>query len=184
MLREICLNALKINVESESKLGGIGHIVEIDETKLGRRKYERGRLVEGVWILGMIERGNSKKYRLEICPGNKRDGATLLEIIQRHVAIGTEIHTDCWRGYNKLEDYGYTHFTVNHSKNFVDGETGAHTQNIENSWRWLKARLTRGGVPKNELFLHFAEYIWFREVGQSDAFTNLCMNISEQFNVR
>ena len=59
------------------------------------------------------------------------------------MAVGSEIHTDCWRGYNKLDDYGYTHYTVNHTQNFVDPETGAHSQNIENSWKTLKRRLLK-----------------------------------------
>lgn len=150
--------------------------MEIDETKLGKRKYHRGRLVEGVWILGMIERG-SKNYRLEICPDNRRDSSTLLNLILKHIALGTEIHTDCWRGYNKLEEYGYIHKTVNHSSNFVNPENLAHTQNIENSWRWLKRRLTRGGVPKKDLYMHFAEYLWFRNVSDGDHFMQLCNNI-------
>ena len=105
-MREICPNSLVSESENDQKLGGAGCIVEIDETKLGKRKYHRVRLVEGVWILGMIERG-SKNYRLEICPDNRRDSSTLLNLILKHIALGTEIHTDCWRGYNKLEEYGY-----------------------------------------------------------------------------
>lgn len=58
-------------------------IVEIDECKIGKRKFNRGRLLERTWVLGMIElntgidmgkrerRGG--RYRLEICPDNKRD---------------------------------------------------------------------------------------------------------------
>ncbi|KAF0985247.1 hypothetical protein HZS_1660 [Henneguya salminicola] len=32
-------------------LGGEGQTVEIDEAKFGRRKYERGALVQGVWLI-------------------------------------------------------------------------------------------------------------------------------------
>ena len=171
------MNSRTTDDDSNTKIGGVGKVVEIDETKLGRRKYQRGRLVEGVWIIGMIERGDRRKYRIEICPENKCDAQTLIQNIKKHVAIGSEIHTDCWRAYNKLEDYGYIHNTVNHSENFVDPGTGAHTQNIENSWRWLKRCLTRGGVKKDQLFLHFAEYIWFMEFGYEDAFMAMCKNI-------
>lgn len=95
-------------------------------------------------LIGMIERG-VRKYRLEICPDNKRDKSTLLSLIKKHIAIGTEIHTDCWKGYINLEEHGYVHKTVNHMENFVDPNSGAYTQNIESSWRALRIRLSRGG---------------------------------------
>lgn len=60
--------ALDEEFEAEQFIGGPGTIVEIDECKIGRRKYHRGRVVEGNWILGMIERGNPSAYCLEICP--------------------------------------------------------------------------------------------------------------------
>ena len=40
-----------------SKLKGI---IEIDETKLGKRKYNRGHRVEGVWILCGVERTEAR----------------------------------------------------------------------------------------------------------------------------
>jgi len=76
--REVCMAALDEQFEEEGLLGG--EIVEIDECKIGRQKYE-GRIVEGSWILGMIHRGNLANYRLEICPNNKRDKDTLLALI-------------------------------------------------------------------------------------------------------
>ena len=38
------------------QIGGVGVIVEIDETKLGKRKYNRGHRVEGAWAFGGLER--------------------------------------------------------------------------------------------------------------------------------
>jgi hypothetical protein len=40
---------------NRGKIGGPNHIVQEDVCKIGRRKYHRGRVVEGNWILGMID---------------------------------------------------------------------------------------------------------------------------------
>jgi len=58
------------------------------------------------------------------------DCQTLLPIIEREVEIGTTIHSDQWRAYSSLKDHGFIHQTVNHSENFIDPNTGAHTQTI------------------------------------------------------
>ena len=67
------------------RIGGPGKIVEIDEMKFGRRKYERGRVVDGRWIFGALDM-ETKELRLEICPDNKRDRDTLIHIIKKHIA--------------------------------------------------------------------------------------------------
>jgi len=156
--------ALDTEFEAEKFIGGPNEMVEIDECKIGRRKYHRGRIIEGSWILGIIHRGHPINYRLEICPENKRDANTLLSLIKKHVAPGTEIHTDCWKGYINLNDHGYIHKTVNHSQEFVDSETGAHTQNIESSWRWMRRQLSRGGIHSTTLADHMCEFMWRRRV--------------------
>ena len=38
--------------EHHSMIGGPGRTVEIDEAKFGKKKYNRGRIVEGQWVLG------------------------------------------------------------------------------------------------------------------------------------
>lgn len=44
------------------KLGGKDKIVEIDESKFGKRKYHRGRRVEGQWVFGGYERGTGRVF--------------------------------------------------------------------------------------------------------------------------
>ena len=97
--------------ETEDKLGGPGTIVEIDEAKFSWQKYHRGRLIEGHWVLGYVERGIDKAF-LSVVPS--RDAATLLPIVEHHVLPGTTIHMDQWRAYNDLQRIGYGHGTVNH----------------------------------------------------------------------
>ena len=56
------------------------------------------------------------------------------------------MHSDCWKSYSCLEAEEYSHFTVNHSKEFVNTETGAHTQTIESTWHALKSSLPKSGA--------------------------------------
>ena len=46
---------------------------------------------------------------------------------------------------------GFEHLTVNHSLNFVDPDTGANTQGIENTWWGVKQSYPRTRTSK-ELF--------------------------------
>jgi len=50
--REIQLEALIRH--TAVKIGGVNCTVEIDESKFGKRKYNRGRQVEGQWVIGGI----------------------------------------------------------------------------------------------------------------------------------
>ncbi|KAL5499331.1 hypothetical protein EMCRGX_G010543 [Ephydatia muelleri] len=77
-------------IETE-KIGGVGKVVEIDESKFGKRKYNRGRRREGQWVLGGVERGSDEVF-MQIVPS--RDAATLFPVIIANVKPGTEIHTD------------------------------------------------------------------------------------------
>ncbi|KAF8785040.1 hypothetical protein HNY73_010636 [Argiope bruennichi] len=38
----------------DGKMGGVGKIVKIDESKFGKKKYNRGKRVEGRWVFGGI----------------------------------------------------------------------------------------------------------------------------------
>jgi hypothetical protein len=44
----------------DEKIGGLGIIVEEDESKFGKRKYHRGHRIEGVWVIGGVERTASR----------------------------------------------------------------------------------------------------------------------------
>ena len=38
--------------EQSEPTGGPGTVVEIDESKCGKRKFNRGKKVDGVWVFG------------------------------------------------------------------------------------------------------------------------------------
>lgn len=125
--------------ERLGKIGGPGISVQLDESKFGKRKFNKGRRTEGHWVLGAIADG-SDDLRLILCSNNKRSAAELLPIIEKYIEPGTIIRTDLWKAYRKLEERGYHHKTVNHSNKlnpFVSPD-GTHTNRIEASWRPVK----------------------------------------------
>jgi hypothetical protein len=48
--------------ESSHKIGGPNKIVEIDESKFGRRKYNRGHPVTGHCVFGGVERESGRTF--------------------------------------------------------------------------------------------------------------------------
>ena len=83
--REVCFDNAVPN-------GGPGKIVEIYESKFGKRKYHRGHHIEGQWVLDGVERDTGACFMV---PVEKRDRATLLPIIQDWILPGTTIISDC-----------------------------------------------------------------------------------------
>ncbi|CAC5396874.1 unnamed protein product [Mytilus coruscus] len=77
-----------------------------------------------------------------------RTKETLLKLIKDNIKPGTTIISDCWKAYDFLGSEGFEHLKVNHSVNFVDPETGAHTNTIESTWHALKKSLPKYGTGK------------------------------------
>lgn len=152
-----CREVIQEYVASHTTMiGGPGTVVEVDEAKFGKRKYQRGRFLSGQWVLGGIqrtERGELKKCFFVLVRNRSAD--TLVEEICNHVRPGTTVITDCWRGYNDLNANHFRHLTVNHSLHFVDPQSGAHTQNIERSWVEVRRHVPRAGLVRH----HFASYL-------------------------
>ena len=98
--REVCAETVVKN--GATKIGGPGMTVEIDEGRFGKRKYNRGRLVDGVWVLGWICRETKEVF---LVPVEKRDADTLIPIIVEKVSPGTIIMTDCWKAYDRLPEH-------------------------------------------------------------------------------
>ena len=147
--------------EDDTLIGGPNVVVEVDESKMGKRKYHRGHPVEGVWIVGGVERTSERKIFAESV--QNRNQETLLEIISRHVAPGSIIHTDLWRGYTGLERLGFVHRTVNHSQFFIDPDSGVHTNTIEGTWNGIKLNISPRNRNQDHVDGHLLSYIWKRK---------------------
>ena len=101
------------------------------------------RTTNEMWVFGMVDTSVTPSLGyMELV--TDRQAATLLPIIQAHMATGT-IHSDEWSAYSRVAALPpvASHGTVNHSVNFVDPGTGFHTQNIESYWNKAKMKLKR-----------------------------------------
>ena len=68
--RDVCVDLLDSELglgRGTDIVGGPDVTVEIDESKFGKRKFNRGKHVDGVWVFGGIERENKANCFFVIC---------------------------------------------------------------------------------------------------------------------
>lgn len=143
----------------DTTIGGVNIVCQVDESKFGRRKNNRGSHREGAWVIGGIEQTEERKFFVEVV--DRRDSETIVDVLGRHILPGSVVHTDCWRGYSGIvEAIDVSHETVNHSVGFIDHATGVHTNSIEGKWASLKRRITLRGRVRDKLGEYLFEQIW------------------------
>jgi len=142
--------------------------VEIDESLFGRRtKYQRSdpRGIK-VRIFGRVERQTN---RLKAFLVDQHDAATVIPIIQHNVAPGSTVITDGWAAYVRLGALGYTHYVVEHKKEFScqcrDQITGevlmVCTNRIEGAWKHAKDYFRQmNGTKVTQFESHLCELMW------------------------
>ncbi|XP_065677387.1 uncharacterized protein LOC136092768 [Hydra vulgaris] len=135
--REVCTFKI-IDLPNTVQLGGPGHIVEMDESLMFKRKNNVRHVVEKHWIFGAYDLTSKKGYLRRV---PDRTAETLMPLIVTWVAPGSTIHLDQWASYNTLNNLGYDHLTVNHTTNFVDPLIHATTNHVESFWSRIKCRL-------------------------------------------
>ena len=119
------LSAIRLRILEASQLQSVPLVgqIKVDESYFGARRVrgKRGRGAKGKTIVfGLLKRGD--KVYIEIVPNCS--STTLQSIIKGKTSIESVIHSDGWRGYNGLVDFGYKkHFRVHHGKNeFAKGQ--------------------------------------------------------------
>ncbi|KAF0985850.1 hypothetical protein HZS_1820 [Henneguya salminicola] len=86
---------------------------------------------------------------------------------------------------SSIPGYRYTHRSVNHSENFVDPSTGAHTNSGEGNWRWARAFVPVTGTRKSLYSLYLLEYLYrnqFLGGCNSRSFDIFLSNIQKIYN--
>ncbi len=122
--------------------------VEVDESYFGGKdenKHQSYRAKKGrktntgrsantkTVVFGAVERNGRVVTRIAPNAQNKY----LHDFLFTHIAKGSNMVSDDFRGYRKLNEKGYNHESVNHSaKEYVRG--WAHTNTIEGYWSIMK----------------------------------------------
>lgn len=155
-LRLVC----KVSYDRNFKrIGGVGHTVEVDETRFGPGEKAIN-AEKGFWVMGGIDRNTHDIFAIIT---DDRSADTLLKNIKKFIKPNTMIYTDGWSSYGCLTRNGYGHELVNHKYNHVDPDTGVHTNNVERLWGILKKHIPMEGGLKKYFDLYFAEFRFRRQ---------------------
>lgn len=128
--------------------------IELDKSYFGgARKGKRGRGAAGkVIVFGLLKR-NGKVYTV-IVPDTK--SITLMPVISNKITPDSVVYTDHWHSYNALDVAGFSHYRINHSSHFADGQN--HINGIENFWNQAKRVLRKyNGIDRNAFPLFIKE---------------------------
>jgi transposase-like protein len=142
------------------KIGGPGHVIQIDESLFARVKHNVGKDLrrKQVWNFGLTDTKTGEAY-MEIVPD--RTAKTLLRIIHQHVLPGSTIYSDKWSSYNKIRDLNFQHQSVNHTYNFIEPGTLTCTNTIESLWCAAKMRFKdMRGCDRTQIQSYIDEFLW------------------------
>jgi len=159
-----------------ARLGGPGAVCQVDESLFCHKvKAHRGRAPrEQVWVFGILYDIAKSLGNFYVQVVSNRSAAVLQPIFEQVVCDYSEIYSDEWAAYPAIcRNLGLAHKIVNHSRHFVNPESGVHTQNIESLWNVLKSKIKKMcGVRKEDLQDYLNEFMWRNRI-QGSAFEAL-----------
>ncbi len=143
------------DVDGTDPIGGLGEVVEIDETIMGGSVSGKGNGYMGnkSVVVGMLHRGGEIVTKVV----STRTRGPMEALIQTHVLPGTTVSTDEFGSYRFLNQLGYAHQTVNHNRGQHVGKNGASTNQIEGFWRHLKCSIAGTHISVSPK--HMARYV-------------------------
>jgi len=115
-------------------------------------------------ILGLLQRGGD----VVLWMLDNVQQATITPVIRTTVAVGTQVYTDEYDIYARLERWGYRHHTVCHGQGEYardedgDGFHEIHVNTIEGVWSLLRSWLRpHRGISQEKLpwYLGFFEFV-------------------------
>lgn len=176
-IRDICTTKL---LHTPPRLSGPGVVIQINESlflpqgKVQPRSSDQQGTV-GFWTRRHIRKTSHHMYAESgqtWCWHSSTDYTTCVTTGNHHTL-----------SYHRIQEKIHLeHATVNHHVNFVDPETGVHTQTIESCWARTKLKFkTMKGVSTDALPSYLDDRMWrdrWRKTTE-DAFSNLCAHIAE-----
>ncbi|ETN00554.1 hypothetical protein PPTG_17999 [Phytophthora nicotianae INRA-310] len=177
--RQRCGDSGRAGDYSGGLIGGVGHIVEIDETSLKKKsKHNRGRHFPEYWLVGGVDRSSGQWFGRIV--DTDRIQKKLFPVVRKFINPGATLYSDMYATYvterkpkrgvlirtltnhPSLQDLNYTHKYVNHTEHYVEPETGTHTNTIEGLWEIDIKRLIKvmQGMTKSALDGYLVEYMW------------------------
>ena len=131
--------------------------VELDESYFGgRRKGRRSRGAAGKVVVFDILKCNGRIYTVVV---DNAKFETLLPVIKKKIMPDSIVYTDSLSSYDKLDVSGFTHYRINHSKEFTDRQN--YINGIQSFWNQAKRVLRKyNGIDRKSfpLFLKECEF--------------------------
>lgn len=124
------------DVDGDNLLGGLGEVVEIDETLIGGSVEGKGSGYKGnkTVVVGLVERGGEVVTKVV----TSRHREPMERLVLDNVHPGTTVATDEFGSYRRLDTLGFNHVTVRHNKGQYTTHNGGGVNTIEGFWAQLK----------------------------------------------
>jgi transposase-like protein len=134
-------------------------IVEVDETYVGGEysgKRGRGAVGKSLVVIAVEIKGRRiGRIRLHQVPD--ASAASLTRATQESIELGSNVRTDAWNGYNRLESVGYKHMVIR-SGNDVGDNLLPHVHIVASLLkRWLLGT-HQGAVQASHLDYYLDEF--------------------------
>lgn len=133
--------------------------IEVDETYIGGQKAgKRGRGAEGKALVVIAAQMDGKRIgRIRLQRVADASAASLEPAVEQAVAPGSEVRTDEWNGYNRLNQLGYVHEIVRKDANVGDNLLPRCNRIAALVKRWLLGT-HQGAVSHEHLDYYLDEY--------------------------
>lgn len=140
------------------------------ENRKGRRRKLKGKRGRGTLaeekppVLGMIQRNG--EVVIQMLPNVQQ--VTIQPLMTKTIQTGSLVYTDEYNIYDRLEQWGYQHKSVNHSAGEYardedgDGFHEVHVNTMEGFWSLLRSWLRpHRGISQEKLpcYLAFFEFV-------------------------